>query len=158
MIHRDYVLRLIEQFTQALIAIVKDRKAGKHEEAFYKMQSASRQYLQTDISSLLNQTPQQLLEHFKVGTQHFNVEACIFCADLFYELALIFQSKQENEDLVQHAKITCLHLYLNAMPKENQFQTQVYKQKVNELVKEFEKEDFFVGMEDSLILYQKAMN
>ena len=59
---------MIEQFIQAIVAIVKARKAGNYEEAFHQIQNASQRYLQADIRTLLNKTPEQLLEHFKSGT------------------------------------------------------------------------------------------
>ena len=121
----DYIIRMIEQFIQAIVAIVKARKAGNYEEAFHQIQNASQRYLQADIIALLNKTPEQLLEHFKGGTKYFDAEQCIICADLLYETALICEAKQ-SEDLSLHAKILCLNLYLNAIPKEKRFQTQAY--------------------------------
>src|SRR5271166_3596111 len=102
----DYIIRIIEQFIQAIVAIVKARKAGNYEEAFHQIQNASQLYLQADIITLLNKTPEQLLEHFKSGTKYFDAEQCVVCSDLLYETALICESKQ-CEDLSLHTKILC---------------------------------------------------
>ena len=151
----DYIMRIIEQFIQAIVAIVKARKAGNYEEAFHQIQNASQRYLQADIIALLNKTPEQLLEHFKSGTKYFDAEQCVFCADLLYETALICESKQ-CEDLSQHAKISCLHLYLNAIPKEKQFQTQAYMERVSGLIKALESKTMPEGMKESIIAYQQS--
>lgn len=56
------IIRIIEQFIQAIVAIVSARRAGNYEEAFHQIQNASQRYLNTNISLFLNKTPEQLLE------------------------------------------------------------------------------------------------
>lgn len=153
----DYIIRMIEQFIQAIVAIVKARKAGNYEEAFHQIQNASQRYLQADIITLLNKTPEQLLEYFKSGTKYFDAEQCVVCADLLYETALICESKQ-CEDLSLHAKILCLHLYLNAIPKEKQFQTQAYMEKVSDLIKDLEGKTIPETVREGIHVYRKALN
>jgi hypothetical protein len=60
----DYIIRIIEQFIQAIVAIVKARKAGNYEEAYHQIQNVSQRYLHTYISAFLNKTPAQYLKHF----------------------------------------------------------------------------------------------
>ncbi|MFI5343204.1 MAG: hypothetical protein ACHQUC_03180 [Chlamydiales bacterium] len=153
----DYIIRIIEQFIQAIVAIVRARKAGNYEEAFHQIQNASQRYLQADIIALLNKTPEQLLEHFKSGTKYFDAEQCVFCADLLYETALICESKQ-CEDLSMHSKILCLHLYLNAIPKEKQFQTQDYMERVSGLIKDLENKAIPESVKEGIPIYRKALN
>jgi len=153
----DYIIRIIEQFIQAIVAIITARKAGNYEQAFHQIQNASQRYLNTDISVFLNKTPEQLLEYFGGGSKHFDTEQCIFCADLLYETALICEAKQI-EDLSVHAKILCLYLYLNVIPKEKEFQTTSYKEKVNELIKELETKTVPESVKDSLIAYRKLLD
>lgn len=152
----DYIIRIIEQFIQAIVAIVKARKAGNYEEAFHQIQNASQRYLQTDISALLNKTPEQLLEHFKSGTKYFDAEQCIFCADLLYETALICEAKQ-CEELSLHSKILCLHLYLNAIPKDKQFQTNDYMDRVNELIRILENRTMPENVKEGISMYRNAL-
>lgn len=153
----DYIIRIIEQFIQAIVAIVKARKAGNYEEAFHQIQNASQRYLNTDISAFLNKTPKQLLEHFKCGTKYFDTEQCIFCGDLLFETALICEAKQ-SEDLSLLAKILCLHLYMNAIPKDKQFQTQAYMEKVNGLIKDLEGKTIPESVKEVILIYRKALN
>lgn len=153
----DYIIRIIEQFVQAIVAIVTARKAGNYEEAFHQIQNASQRYLKTDISSFLTKTPEQLLEHFKGSSKHLDTEQSIFCADLLYETALICESKKI-EDLSVRSKILCLHLYLNAIPLEKQFQTTSYKERVNELIKELETKALPEIVRESILNYQKLFD
>lgn len=149
----DYIIRIIEQFIQAIVAIVTARKAGNYEQAFHQIQIASQRYLKTDITALLNKTPDQLLEHFKVGAKYLDTEQCVICADLIYEIALICESKQ-NEDTFTHSKMLCLNLYLNAIPKERQFQTRSYIERVRDLIKDLESKTLPKSMEESILAFQ----
>ncbi|MBA2728526.1 MAG: hypothetical protein H0U49_10195 [Parachlamydiaceae bacterium] len=153
----DYIIRIIEQFIQATVAIVRARKAGNYEEAFHQIQNASQRYLHTDITSIINKTPEQLLDFFKSGGKHIDAEQCMVCADLLYETALICESKQF-EDLSLHSKISCLHLYLHAIPKEKQFQTQSYMERVDELIKELENKAIPKSVKEGISIYQKLLN
>ena len=153
----DYIIRIIEQFIQAIVAIITARKAGNYEQAFHQIQNASQRYLNTDISVFLNMTPEQLLEHFKRGSKHLDTEQGIFCADLLYETALICESKQIEDSSVR-LKILCLHLYLNVIPKDKEFQTVLYKEKVNEIIKGLEAETIPESVKESLLAYQKLLD
>lgn len=153
----DYIIRVIEQFVQTILAIVKARKAGNYEEAFHQIQKASRRYLDADISLFLSKTPEQLLGHFKGNRQDFDTEECILCADLLYETALICEDKN-CEGLSLRSKILCLNLYLNAIPKERQFQTQPYMERVNELIKGLETVIIPVSVKESILNYRKSLN
>jgi len=149
----DYIIRIIEQFIQAIVAIVMARKAGNYEQAFHQIQNASQRYLKADITALLNKTPDQLLEHFKVESKYIDTEQCVICADLIYEIALICDAKQ-SEDASIHSKMLCLNLYLNALPKEKQFQTQSYMERVKDLIKDLEEKTLPKTMEESILAFQ----
>lgn len=154
----DYIIiRIIEQFIQAIVAIVTARKAGNYEQAFHQIQNASQRYLNTDIYVFLNMTPEQLLEHFRRGPAHLDTEQGIFCADLLYETALICEA-QQIEDSSVRLKILCLQLYLNIIPKDKEFQTALYKEKVNEIIKELEAETIPESVKESLLAYQKLLD
>lgn len=155
--NRDYIIRIIEQFIQALVAIVTARKAGNYEEAFHLIQNTSQRYLNSDISLFLNMTPEQLLEHFKRNSKHLDTEQGIFCADLLYETALVCESKKI-EDLSVRSKILCLQLYLNVIPMDKQFQTVSYKERVNQLITELEEKTIPESVRESMITYHKWLS
>lgn len=154
--NRDYIMRIIEQFVQALLAIVKARKARNCEEAFHQIQDASNRYLYSDISIFLKMSPEQLWEHFKDGGKYSDTEQCIICAELIYETALIFESKQ-CVDLSFHSKILSLYLYLNIIPMEKQFQTQYYLDKVHDLIVDLENQVIPETVVKSLFIYQNFL-
>ena len=152
--NNDYIIRIIQQFIQAIAAITTARKAGNYEEAFHQIQNASQRYLQTDIIALLNKTPNELLAHFKVENKYLDAEQCIICADLIYETALICEFKQ-SEDVSAHSKMMCLHLYLNTIPKERQFQTQHYMERVSDLIRDIENRTIPKSIKESILVFQE---
>lgn len=131
----DYIMRMIEQFMKALAGIIRARRSGEEEEALELIQKASQQYLNSDISSLIKLSPEQLVEQFRNDTYQIDPEKCIVCADLLYELALLSATKQHHDAALQ-LKVLSLYLYLNAIPLDAQFQKKHYYDKVVELKKE----------------------
>lgn len=151
---RDYILRIIEQFTQALLEIVRARKAKNYEQAFQLIQTSSQRYLFTDIDKFLTMTPDQLLKHFKQDKKNLDAEKCMMCAELLYETGLVCESNQRL-DLSLLAKILSFHLYLNAIPHEKEFQTQAYFDRVNELSIYLQHERIPEAVTTSLLAYRK---
>jgi hypothetical protein len=134
MFSNDYIMRIIQQFIQALLAIIRARKADNHEQAWQLIQAASRRYLDTEILILLKYSPEQLLEHFK-NDGYLDTEKCIFCAELFYELALSSESMNFKE-AAERLKTHCLYLFVTAIPDNRAFQDNEYYLKVNSLIEE----------------------
>ena len=118
----DYIMRIIEQFVQALIAIIKRRKAGEYKEVVQDIKKAGRYYLKIDVDILLFSSPDQILENFKDSNDELDTEKCVLAADLLYELALVKEAQQQMEEALRLKQI-CLHLYETALPKEPYFQT-----------------------------------
>ncbi|MBA3236875.1 MAG: hypothetical protein H0T62_00805 [Parachlamydiaceae bacterium] len=152
--HRDYIMRIMEQFIQAVLAIVMARKAKNFEEAFYQIQNASQRYLLTDIADFLKMSPEKLLEHFKENGKYIDIEQCIMCAELLYETALIGDALKQ-KDLSRISKILSFHLYLNVIPIEKRFQAHPYMDKVIELKHDLENEVLPETVANSLVTYQK---
>jgi hypothetical protein len=129
---KDYIMKIIEQFVQAILSIFRLRKAGKYEDAVKEIRTVSRNYLKIDISHLVYYSPDQLMNYFKDDN-----ERALMCAELLYELALVEQAQQNEEESIR-LKILSLHLYTAVIPKEEQFQVQKYFDKVDILRKELE--------------------
>ena len=154
---QDYIMRIIEQFVQAIIAIMRRRKAGEYKEAREQVRTAARYLLRTDIDLLLLYADEYILDHFKDFTNCLETEKCVLGADLFHELALI----EEAENQVANAlrlKTLCLYLYTIALPKEQQFQETQYFEKVAALIKELEDQPLSEKALKSLHCYEKFVS
>ena len=52
----------------------------------------------------------------------------------------------------------CLNLYLNAIPKENQFQTEAYMERVSGLIQDLESKTIPESVKKGIPIYRKALN
>jgi len=151
---QDYIMRMIEQFVQALIASMHRRKAGEYKEAREQVQNATRYLLRTDIHLLLLYTDEYILDHFKDLTNCFETEKCVLGANLFHELALIEEAERQDATALR-LKTLCLYLYTIGLPKEQQFQKTHYFEKVAALIKELKNQSLSEKALVSLHSYEK---
>ncbi len=151
---QDYILRIIEQFIQAIASIMRRRKAKDYTEARKLIGTAGRSLLRIDIDLLLLFHPDQIIDHFKDFTHRLETEKCVLAADLFYELALIEEAEKKPEAALR-LKTLCLHLYTIAIPAEKQFQTPEYFEKVDQLIQELADQPLSPKVLESLRPYQE---
>ena len=153
---KDYVLRIVEQFIQLLLTIIRHRKAENYIEARKLIRNTGRYLLRTDLDLLLLYNPDQILDHFKDLSNHLETEKCVLAADLFHELALIEESEQQPAAALR-LKILCLHLYTTAIPQEEQFQKAPYFEKVDTLIQELKDLPLSENALASLLGYKKSI-
>lgn len=130
---KDYIMRIVEQFVQAILAIMRRRKAGEYKEAREQVRTAARYLLRMDIDLLLLFNDEHVLDHFKDFANRLDTEKCVLGADLFYELAMIEEAEKQS-DRALRLKELCLYLYTVGLPKEVQFQKAQYFEKVSSLI------------------------
>jgi len=147
-------MRIVEQFVQAIAAIMGRRKAKDYKEARELVRTTGRYLLRTDIDLLLLFKPDQILDHFKDFSDQLETEKCVLAADLFHELALIEEAEQ-HPIAALHLKTICLHLYTTAIPKEQQFQKTQYFEKVAALIEELKLHPLSEKMLQSLRCYDE---
>lgn len=131
---QDYIMRIVEQLVQAILAIMQRRKAGEYKEAREQVKTAVRYLLRTDLDLLLLYDNERILDHFKDLADRLETEKCVLGADLFYELALIEEAEQQSASAIR-LKELCLYLYAIGLPKESQFQEPQHFEKISALIK-----------------------
>lgn len=151
---KDYIMRIVEQFVQAILAIMHRRKDGEYKEAREQVRIAARYLLRTDIDLLLLYGNDQILEQFKDFAGRLETEKCVLGADLFHELALIEEAEKRSDEALR-LKALCLQLYTTALPKEQQFQDPEYFGKVSSLVEELKKQSLSDEAQLSLRSYEE---
>ena len=150
--HQDYLMRLIEQMTQALLTIVRLRQANNEKEAREHIQGAMRSLLKIDSDLLLLYQDDQVLDHFKDFTGQFVMQKCVAGADFLYELALMEKGSQ-----ALRLKKLCLHLYTMGIPKEVSFQKSKYFEKVSLLKEELQGQELSTPLLESIDSYESFM-
>lgn len=149
----DYIMRIIAQFVQAILSIMRLRQAKEYKEAREVVRTTGRYLLRMDINLLLLYDHDQILDHFRDLSNELETEKCVLSADLFYELALIEEAEQRPAAALR-LKNLCLHLYTIAIPLEEQFQTAQYFEKVTGLAAELVNQSLSPKILESLRTYQ----
>ncbi len=153
---KDYIMRIVEQFVQAILAIMHRRKAGEYKEAREQVRTAARYLLRTNIDLLLLYGNDQIIDHFKDFADRLETEKCVLGADLFHELALIEEAEKRPDEALR-LKALCLHLYTTALPKEQQFQKPQYIEKVAALVEELKAQPLSEQIQLSVRAYEEFL-
>ena len=78
---KDFIMRIVEQFVQAILAIMRRRKNGEYKEAREQVRTAARFLLRIDIDLLLLFDNDCVLDHFKDFTNRLDTEKCVLGAD-----------------------------------------------------------------------------
>jgi hypothetical protein len=149
----DYIMRIIAQFVQALLSIMRLRQAKEYKKAREVVRTTGRYLLRMDINLLLLYDQDQVLDHFRNLSNELETEKCVLSADLFYELALIEEGEHRPAAALR-LKSLCLHLYTIAIPLEEQFQTAQYFEKVTQLSEELANQSLSPKIMESLRTYQ----
>jgi len=102
---QDYIMRIIEQFVQAIESIMRRRKAGEYQEARKEAHSALRYFLRMNTDLLFLYDREQVLGFLMDSTDRIDIEKCVLTADVLYELALVEESERKVETAL-HLKIT----------------------------------------------------
>ena len=150
----DYIMRIVERFVQAIVAIMRRRKAEDYKEARVLVRTTARHLLRVDIDLLPLFNPDQILDHFTDFSNCLETEKCILGADLFHELALIEEAEAQTA-MSLRLKLLCLHLYTAAIPKEQQFQEPQYFEKVAALIEELKDQPLSEKAQTSLRCYKE---
>lgn len=156
---KDYIMRMIEQFFDALAKIVHSRLHSNIDKAWEQIQVASQKYLNSDITYFLQLTPSQLLAFFKTGSS-LDAEKAIVCADLLLEVCALCKQGIDNskDDLkLAQIKVLALNLYASAIPEDDFFQGVEYFKKVETLVAELEFSSLQDDVKSNLSTYQNGI-
>ena len=130
MFQNDFVMRIIQQFVQALLSIANLRREKKYEQAEEKLASASRFYLKLDSNLLFMGTEKWLLDHFTGFDGSLEAERCVMAADLLYEQTQILRAKGSPDPEMERR---CLALYEAALPLCKELQTKERLSNIEEL-------------------------
>ncbi|SRR3989339_2205065 len=150
---QDYIMRIIEQFVQAIVSIMRRRKSGEYQEARKEAQGALRYFLKMNTDLLFVYDSKQVLEFLRDFSGHIETEKCVLTADLLYELALV-EEAEKNLQLAVHLKKIALHLYVVGIPDQPRFQVANYFLKIRLLIEDLNNESISDDVITSLRQYK----
>ncbi|MDQ2903635.1 MAG: DUF6483 family protein [Ktedonobacteraceae bacterium] len=121
MINRDYLLRMIEQFTRAVARIIFLREANRHQDALIFIDDLFRQSLGLG-SSQINSASEDMLLALVTSLGTLNVEKCLWIALLLKAEGDTYEDlEKENESYPRYLK--SLFLFLEVMLREEDSNT-----------------------------------
>jgi len=132
---RDYLVRTIEHFVQALLSITKLRKAKEYDQAKKALQTTASSLLKIDLS-LLSFTPlAHIQDLFKDYTGRLETDRCALAAELILEQAFV-EEALDHHALALHFKQISLYLFALSIPLEPSLQRPEIFAKVEALKQE----------------------
>ncbi|MBD3377227.1 hypothetical protein GF406_19520 [candidate division KSB1 bacterium] len=131
MIHRDYIMRMIEQLSVVLMKILFNKQSKNYDRALFEIDNAYFTILEMDPLKIKHMSEQELVELLNLD-QGFEAERAVVIAELLREEAEIneLQSGFDNEVLELFKKSFCL--YIEAIQTNKDFES--YMQTVNGIV------------------------
>lgn len=117
MLHRDYILRLVEQLSKTLGTVVSFKKAKQYDEAELALAEAAKNLVGLDVATLLALPVDHIVSLFSPGGS-LDPGRCIVVAELLYEHAEIRKLKGD-EETAYHARIRALCLLLEVSGRES---------------------------------------
>jgi len=114
---RDYILRLVEQLSQTLGAVLTLKKARRFDEAELAISEAAKNLVGLDVKTLLALPVEQIVSLFSPSGS-LDAGKCIVVAEILYEYGEI-KSLRGEEDLAYHARIRALSLLLEVSGRES---------------------------------------
>jgi len=115
---KDYVMRVIHQFIDRLLKILKLREEGKYDDALKEIESACESYLGLNPHIVDLAPDVTLLSLLTIG-KSLDAEKCLFLAKLLKEQGQILEAKKE-ESKSYWSYTRSLRLYIESMIAERE--------------------------------------
>lgn len=117
MLQRDFILRLVEQLSKTLGAVLALKKARRYDEAEVSVADAAKNLVGLDIATLLALPVEQIVTLFSPSGS-LDAGKCIVVAELLHEHGEI-RELQGDEETAYHARVRALCLLLEVSGRES---------------------------------------
>lgn len=133
MYQRDYIMRLIEQFGQALQRILGVKEAKQFDAALHEISQAGKTLLGLDMTLLRALDDRQIVD-FLTTSDGLDSGRCLVTAELFLQEGEITALLGEAEESIRNYSKS-LSLFLSALDENKQLHNETYFSKVEDLRK-----------------------
>src|SRR5580693_3915806 len=93
---KDYILRVIHEFLDALLRVFNLREAGQYDDALKEIEDACQKYLGLNAQLIAVASDSLLLSLLTLGDR-LDTRKCLFLAKLLNEQAQVFELKGEQQ-------------------------------------------------------------
>ena len=140
MLHKDYIMRMIEQFSNVLAQIIFNREIKKYELAESEIRKAYKDLLGSDREFVLSLSDDAILQLFKSSSET-GYERCVFIAELLIEEAQIIESKGGSACLASDLYSKAFNVLAQVVIESKYWRQEAYLQKLNDLTKKIHHND-----------------
>jgi|HubBroStandDraft_6_1064221.scaffolds.fasta_scaffold09826_2 hypothetical protein len=152
---KDYIMRVIHQFIDALLKIFKLREEGKYEEALKEIDGACEMYLGLNARIMDIASDTTLLSLLTIGKE-LDTEKCLFLARLLNEQAQIFEVKKE--DSKSYWSYTrSLRLYIESLILDRELRSEDNLADVSVIVARLEGRSLSAELKSRLVVYAEKV-
>jgi len=140
MIHRDYIMRLIEQMVAVLARVLFNKEIRNYDQALQEIDNALKEMFGwgTDFTTTLSAG--DLLAHLEnVEGQYW--EKCLVAAELINEEAQVFALKNGHSPMITDLYYKAFTFYFNAVQNAGDYPIGPYKYKLEQLAGLLAQED-----------------
>jgi len=140
MIHRDYIMRLIEQMVAALTRILFNKQIHNYDQALQEIDNALKAMFGWGADFTTTLSAGDLLAHLEtVEGQYW--EKCLVAAELINEEAQVFALKNGRSPMITDLYYKAFIFYFNAVQNAGDYQIGPYKYKLDQLATLLAQED-----------------
>ncbi len=140
MLHKDYIMRMIEQFSNVLAQIIFNREIKKYELAESEIQKAYKDLLGSDREFILSLSDDTILQLFK-SSSDTGYERCVFIAELLNEEAQIVESKGGSARIASDLYSKTFSVLAQVIIESKYWRQEYYLQKLNDLAEKIHQND-----------------
>ncbi len=131
MFQRDYIMRMVEQLTQALVQLLRQKAVHQYHEAQETINTASATILGLDMSLIRILSDEQIIDFFR-SDDDIDAGKCLVVAELLFHDSDIME-RQDSDDDFNFGYLKSLSLFLSAFIQEGDLLEAQYQEKVAQL-------------------------
>jgi hypothetical protein len=130
MLHRDYIMRMIEQLSVVLMKILFNKQSKNYDRALFEIDNAYFTILEFDPLKIKHMSELELIDLLNLD-QGFEAERALVIAELLREEAEIMELQNGFDKAVLELLTKSFCLYIEAIPANKEFES--YLDKANEI-------------------------
>ncbi len=132
MIRKDYIMRLIEQFSSALMKIILHKETKEYTQALFEIDTAYKTLLGFD-PEFVKAVPEDELVGMMTSGGSIDSNKCIILAELLREEAEIKELENRENDIILSLYIKSFYIFSEALLSDDRYRQQEYLEKIDKI-------------------------
>lgn len=134
MVHKDYLMRMIEQLSVVLMKIFFNKEVKNYAQAFFEIDAAYRNLLNSEPDRFRKMSETEIIKMLRADSSTYS-ERILIIAELLREEAEIRELETGFNDTIFGIFLKSFSLYVEAMLAEREYRKEAYFEKTERIVK-----------------------